>query len=62
LPEDDEFLLGSCIERVFELGGFECLAEVIPILDVLGVEVGEVAARGALRGIFLHYIIVVVPN
>lgn len=47
---------------MFELGGFECFAEVIPVLDVLGVEVGEVAAREALRGFVLHYIIVIVPN
>lgn len=42
--------MGGCVECVFELGWFECLTEVIPILDVLDVEVGEIAAIGTVRG------------
>ena len=54
-----QFLYGGSVEGVVELGGPEGLTEVVPVLDVLDVEGGEVASL-SLRGVIvLHYIIVV---
>lgn len=36
-----QFLTSSGVETMFELCRLECLAEVIPILDVFGVEGGR---------------------
>ena len=59
MPKSMQFLTSSGVESMIKPGRLESLAEVIPIMDVLGIEGTHASARSLCVMIVLHYIIVV---